>query len=271
MSEQRTDFIQETESFEAFDLVTNALEKIDSYAVSKNVKVLQEADDSLTEALADGVDPNYLKARYFRAMVRYLQGKPRDALSQFEQMGRVNPESALGKEVSYNIAAAYSALRDWNNAISGFREVIKITQSDSEVRLLARAGLAMSYAGHIGEIRRRLTELEEQESGAAIASRKRNEQRVKRYFVLIERQYRRAQSDAQKVSDQRVVEESEQIFRESYAEVEGQRADRLIELVPAAPKKRRRIFNRRLIIVLIVLLIVGLVLVELWVGWDVLL
>ena len=270
MSEQRTDFIEETESFEAFELVTEALEDIDSYdAAKKNVEVLKQAKERLNEALKDDNDPRYLKARYFRAMVRYLEGEPRDAITQFEQMGRVTLDSAFGKELSYNIAAAHHAAGQWKAAIQKFDEVIKNTQDspekntndNSELRLLARAGLASSYGGQF----ERPEGEKEQE---LIASRKRDEERVKEYSRMIEEQYQLAKDEAVKGVDREVVKESEQIFREAYTKVEGE-TDRIVELLPAeAPKRRRRISARKIIIVVGIFILLVFVIMQLFVGWD---
>jgi tetratricopeptide (TPR) repeat protein len=281
MSRQQTDFVEETESFEAFDLVTEALEHIDSYNPSeKNVGVLREAEKRLTEALADDKDPHYLKARYFRAMVSYLENEPGKAIEQFEQMGEVPSDSAFGKELGYNIAAAYSAARKWEAAIKKFDEVIKKTEGDfeknrkddPELRLLARAGMALSYAGRIGEVKSRLKDLKGEKGEEAAASRTRNEERVKEYSVKIEEHYRLGRLDAGKGVDREIVKEAEQIIREAYTKVEGRTSDEIIELLPAeAPKKRREISARRVIIVVgigILLILVFIVLVELFVGWD---
>jgi tetratricopeptide (TPR) repeat protein len=275
MSEQGTDVIQETESFEAFECVAEALEYLDSYdAAKKNVEVLQQAKERLHEALADGNDPGYMKARYFRAMVHYLEGNPRAAITQFEQMGRMTLDSAFGKELSYNIAAAYNAAGEWEAAIPKFGDVIKnthyspeeSTNYNSELRLLARAGLAFSYAGQF----ERLEGARPQELRS---SGKRDEERIKEYSRMIEEQYQFAKDDARKVVDRDTVKESEQIFREAYTIVEGQNADRIVELLPAeAPTTKRRSSTRKIIIIVagivIFLVLIFFMYVELFVGWD---
>jgi len=277
MSEQPTNLIRETENFEAFDLVTEALEKIDSYdPKKKNLEVLHEAEGHLAKALADDLDPHYLKAQYFRGIVRFLENRPSEALSEFERMGTITPGSAFGKEVRYNIAASYSALGNWETAIAMFNEVLEITEpysgrkinNDSEVRLLTHTGLAFSYAGRIGEVRKRIFDLEKQDSKEAIASREREEQRVEEYLKALQAQYHLARDEAQGVSDQAIVQESEQIFRDAYNDVEGPETDRVIELVSVRPKKRR--LFKWLTIVLLVLLIIFLTyeFVQIYLGWD---
>jgi tetratricopeptide (TPR) repeat protein len=273
MSEERTTFIQETESFEAFDLVTEALEYIDSYdAEKKNTEVLREAEASLIKAFEQDKDRPYLKAQYFRAMVCYLKGEPVDALKEFAQIDQVNRESPFGKELSYNIAASHTAAGQWKAAIKKFDEVIKTTQAnpkkdmndDSRLRLLARAGLALSYAGQF--------ERPEDEKQLS-PSGKRDEERIKEYSRMIEDQYQLAKDDARKVVDRDTVKESEQILREAYTIVEGRNAERVVELLPVeAPKTKRRTSKRKVIIIVagivIFLVLVFIVYVELIVGWD---
>lgn len=275
MSEQRTDFLKETESFEAFDLVTQALEQIDSYdASTKNVEVLHEAEARLKDALEKDKDPNYFKAQYFQAMIRYLEGDPRKASSQFRELGDISLNSAFGRELSYNIAAAHNASGNWNAAIDRFKDIInnteeKTSEADVEVRLLTRAGLVSSCAGRIGYAQSELEKLKGQRSEEATASRTENEELIEKDSKEIEEQYQEAKRDARKIVDASLVKEAERIFRDAYTRVERQESD--IELVPAkVPKKKRRVYKPIIIIVGFVLFIilVWAIYVELFVGWD---
>jgi len=272
---------EETDSFEAFDLVTEALESIDSYDPSrKNVEVLKKAQSLLTEALSDGKDPEYLKARYFQAIASYMEGKPEEAIGLFgELLEKVNPGSAFGQELGYNTAAAYSAAGNWEVAIARFDEVIRRTQGDPkmnrrdnpELRLLARAGRALSYAGRIGAVEIRLERLRDEEGEGVADSKRRNEERIKKYSDEIKEQYKLARADAKKVLDREVVKEAEQVIHEAYEKLKGGAGYEVVELLPAeAPKKRRSIFAgvRRVIVRAVVVVVILAIFVQIVVGWD---
>jgi tetratricopeptide (TPR) repeat protein len=277
MTEQRTDFLKETENFEAFDLVTEALEQIDSYDGSKkNVEVLREAYDRLRKARDDNNDPKYFKARYFQAMILYLENNPSEAISQFRELGDITSNSALGRELRYNIAAAYNASGNWEEAIKRFDNVIintleKNSEADAEVLLLSRAGFALSCADGITEIKARLKEMEPQRREEAPDSSPSSEERIADYSWKIEQQYKLAKEAARNVVDMRVLKKSEQIFKIAYTQIEGQASDTIIELRPAEVQKKKRRVTKRIIIIVGILIFIFLawaVYVELFKGWD---
>jgi hypothetical protein len=109
-------------------------------------------------------DKAYFKARYFQAVVKYLQGEHRLAIDNFYGL-ETNLDSEVGQEIRYNIAVANYNLavsdrskpRSLEAAISEFKEVVD-KADDPEIKLLARAGLALSYAKqneYLGKVDRR--------------------------------------------------------------------------------------------------------------------
>jgi tetratricopeptide (TPR) repeat protein len=146
----QTDLERETTNFKAFDLLTTALTRIDKYQSSKDEKLLDEAAEFINEALK--ADDKYFKAKYFQAVVNHLQGNNKEAIDVFYGL-ESNPTSEVGQEIRYNIAVANynivvadtSKSRSFEDAIHRFKEVAD-TAIDPETKLLARAGLALSYA-----------------------------------------------------------------------------------------------------------------------------
>lgn len=154
---------EETEKYEAFERVTEALQYLGEYnsRESKDDRLLEKADDHLNYALA--VDPAYFKARYLQAMVRYLKGEREDrgerrgAISIFSGLLKEACGEPLATEIRYNLAAAYSERSDpesWQTAIGYFNEAIRLNERadasyDPEMELLARAGLLKTYAARI--------------------------------------------------------------------------------------------------------------------------
>jgi tetratricopeptide (TPR) repeat protein len=268
---QPTNSAVETESFEAFDRVTEALEYIDSYNPQLNNKsVFEEAEKSLKAALDEkAADPNYHKAKYFQAMVSYLKGSESDeAVRNFQRLSDSSP-NAIEDELAYNLGAAYTHAGRWDDAIQKFNEVTgtangnskKSGSNDPELRLFARAGLAHSYAGLIKQVRKE-----------AVSSEIKNENLIKEYSAQIRKQYEFGRLDAGAVFDTKLVKEAEQVIREAYKTVDESGAE-FIELLPAQPseKKQRRLPRRAIIGLTIVflLLVMGIaVYIELYVGWD---
>ncbi len=153
-------FPDETKHFQAFDLVTEALESIDDYqkseseskskSKSKDEKFLREAGKYLEQALA--YDPNYFKAKYFQAMVNYLLGTDDSlqmAINQFKETLELSSDGCLDAEIKYNLAVAYGEANNSGKAIEMFNEIIDNTDNNSDVHTLAMAGLLLTSAKKI--------------------------------------------------------------------------------------------------------------------------
>lgn len=169
---------------EAFDLVTEALEKIDAhqqsvaaYGRSAGKDRLVSAEGLLSEAKlkAKEADPEYFKAEYFQAMVTYLRDIPKrngekesPAVAQFKKL--VDPKTlielgypeefartdkaerpsatqkSIASELNYNLAAALFEDKEYGKAIKLFDMAVKDSKADLEVQFLARAGAALVHA-----------------------------------------------------------------------------------------------------------------------------
>jgi hypothetical protein len=150
---------EETEKYDAFDRVTEALGYLSQYnsLEIKDGRLLNKADKCLIGALE--IDPGYFKARYLQAMLKYLKGEQEDkeghkgAISLFRGLLNEADGSPFAKEISYNLAAAYSERNDsesWQTAITHFNNAISLNKQagashDPEMELLARVGLLKSY------------------------------------------------------------------------------------------------------------------------------
>ena len=137
----------ETRNREAFELVTEALEYIDQYRVSRDIARLQDATARLIQATEK--DPNYFRARYYDAIVDDLSGRFKPAAAKFR--GLLEQSPPLADEVRYNLGLAeyhgysHPALE---RAIEQFELVLKSVK-DIALRLRARAGLAQACAMHM--------------------------------------------------------------------------------------------------------------------------
>ena len=211
-TEQQTDLAKETESFKAFDLLTTALTHIDNYQSSKDKDLLDQAATSLAEALE--TDKYYFKARYFQAVVKYLKADYDGAITGFDNLLKLKPEPYVAEEIHYNIAVAKSEKHDFDNAITEFDKLLK--SSNVETRLLARAGLALSYANLIKDPKQ-LSELKETEETASI--------KAETYYKEI--QHILAHTNRRVVSDE-VVKEVKRIM------------DRAFNKAVSLPKRRNR-------------------------------
>ncbi|HKG59872.1 MAG TPA: hypothetical protein VKB05_08860 [Pyrinomonadaceae bacterium] len=136
----QTDLENETKNFKAFDHLTTALTRIDDYQLSKKEEQLKQAADFISKAL--DADKNYFKARYFEAVVNYLQDNDR-ALQNFTDLLNSDSPPEVRNEIKYNIAVVNAGNGNFGSAITGFDEVIT-DEADPEIKLLARAGLALS-------------------------------------------------------------------------------------------------------------------------------
>ncbi|HYJ89008.1 MAG TPA: tetratricopeptide repeat protein [Pyrinomonadaceae bacterium] len=133
-----------TKEYDVFELVTDALEYVDKYEKSKDKRLLKQARDRLKRTLK--IDPRHFKGRYFQAMVYYLDGNTKDAIKQFNELLHEVESKPLANEISYNLAAAHSEARDWQQAINLFNKTINNTRHHPALNLLARAGLVKTHA-----------------------------------------------------------------------------------------------------------------------------
>ena len=137
----------ETRNREAFELVTDALQAVDQYRVSKDVSVLDDAKKKLLAAIDK--DPAYFRASYYNAIVDDLAGRSSQAAEELKRL--IDQQLGLSDEVRYNLAVAeyhgygHEAL---DRAIENFSKVLKDTEEPS-LKLLAEAGLAQANAMHM--------------------------------------------------------------------------------------------------------------------------
>jgi len=134
----------ETKNKEAFRLVNDAVWDIDGYKRSKELGRLVSASEKLERAIQ--IDPSYMHALFYGAMVNDLIGKPKDATEQLERLLAAQPP--FGAEIRYNLAVAYYhrySHRYLEKAAEHFSSVISETQNVA-LELLARAGLAQTHA-----------------------------------------------------------------------------------------------------------------------------
>ena len=137
----------ETRNREAFELVTDALEAVDRYRVSRDISVLDDAKEKLVAAIQK--DPAYFRASYYSAIVDDLAGRSAKAAEELQKLVPLQP--TLADEVRYNLAVAeYHGYRHeaLDRAIEHFSEVLR-ESGEPALQLLAQAGLAQANAMHM--------------------------------------------------------------------------------------------------------------------------
>src|SRR2546425_6455730 len=97
------DMQPDTHNRRAFDLVTDALRRVDSYRRSRVYRELEAAKVSLDQAKS--LDPAYMRAVYYNGIVSDLLGKPQEAIEDFSRVLAQNPPFA--EEARYNLGVAH--------------------------------------------------------------------------------------------------------------------------------------------------------------------
>jgi tetratricopeptide (TPR) repeat protein len=160
---RQASFPDETENYEAFELMTEALELLDRYVAltepqkedarhkrSDNESLLLQAEDALLKALE--IDSTYSKAKYFLAITYYLSKNFDSAIRAFNIMlETTRAAGSFAEEIWYNRAAAYSEAGNFDEAITGFTRVINSRKADTEIKLLARAARTLTRAEYISK------------------------------------------------------------------------------------------------------------------------
>lgn len=138
----------ETPSRAAFELVSQAVERIDLYKESRDRNHLLAARSKLDQALQK--DQRYLHAVFFSGVVSDLIGDINSAIQSFRTVLTQVPEAktAVHEQVRYNLAVSlyHRYSRRWlEQAEAEFLRVLESSE-DPLLLCLAQAGLAQTYA-----------------------------------------------------------------------------------------------------------------------------
>jgi tetratricopeptide (TPR) repeat protein len=138
----------ETMDRQAFEFVAKAMEQIDEYNHDHRLSYLKDAESVLTQAITR--DSQYLDASLYAGIVKDLIGKPADAIPFFDAILSSLPKDSESRrdEVQYSRGVAWYhqySHRKLAQAEPDFLAVVNSSQ-DKGLRLLARAGLAQTYA-----------------------------------------------------------------------------------------------------------------------------
>jgi hypothetical protein len=243
----QTDIKNETKNFEAFDRLTTAFARLDEFQTSKNNELLKEAAKFISKALE--ADETYFKAQYFQAVVNSLQDKDR-ALDDFKNLLSKASLPEVRNEIKYNIAVINAGKKNFSSAISGFDEVIT-GKADPEIKLLARAGLALSC-------RNRMQSVGEKETYES------DQKRIDEQYQEIEKTLKH---DEEKLITDEVVTEVERIMSEALNDDDVKlrsRPARLKRVLALSSRLRKRI----LIIIGSIVLVLSILWLYLYVGFN---
>lgn len=136
----------DTKNWQAFRLATEALRDIDNFveAPKKDRRLLVEARKKLEDAV--GHDHNFLRARYYGAVVDDMLGHSNEAVAELSKLIERNP--AFREEAEYNRAVSYYhiySLDEMKEAMAGFQKVVDETRNPV-LKYMANAGLIRSYS-----------------------------------------------------------------------------------------------------------------------------
>jgi tetratricopeptide (TPR) repeat protein len=138
----------ETPSRAAFELVNEALGRIDLFQQTRDRQHLQVAHDKLDRARQR--DQNYLKAIFYSGIVDDLLGKIGPAISSFETVLKGLPKGAdsIRNEVRYNYAVSLYHRYSRSYLEQAESEFLALLDGSASPLLecLAQAGLAQTYA-----------------------------------------------------------------------------------------------------------------------------
>lgn len=134
----------ETKDRQAFDKLREAQLSLSLFERSKQRSELQNARDKLKEAL--DIDPQYLRAVYYRGLIRDMLGEAKEAVVDFKLV--LDQRPPFLPEVKYNLGVAtfhQYGNKNLDEAIKQFTDVIDSTRNPA-LRLRAGAFMAHAYA-----------------------------------------------------------------------------------------------------------------------------
>ena len=134
----------ETKNRRAFEKLREAQGSITSFQQSKKRTELENAGEKLAEAL--NLDPNYLRAVYYRGLVRDMLGQPKEAIGDFRLV--LDQRPPFLPEVKYNLATAtfhQYGFKNLSSAVKQFEDVVNSADQPA-LKVRARAAIAHAYA-----------------------------------------------------------------------------------------------------------------------------
>jgi tetratricopeptide (TPR) repeat protein len=136
----------ETNDWQAFNLATEALREIDRFAAAPAAArpALLDARKKLKAAAAR--DPQFLRAKYYAAIVADMLGHPSEAIDELTDLLQQAP--GFTDEARYNLAVSHYHMYSEDHvkeAIDGFDRVAQ-TSTDQTLKYMSNAGLVRAYA-----------------------------------------------------------------------------------------------------------------------------
>src|SRR5271166_4017881 len=138
----------ETTDRQAFELVAKAMERLDDYSRDRQLSFLSQAESALQQAIAR--DSRYLTASFYAGVVKDLIGKPVEAVPFFDAILNNLPAGSdrWRDEVQYSRGVSFYHQYGHRFLAQAERDFLAVVNraTDSGLKLLARAGLAQTYA-----------------------------------------------------------------------------------------------------------------------------
>ncbi len=135
---------EKSRSHKALRSLNTGINNLRSYRASGDIHYLESANREFNVALAS--DPGYLPALYFRSVTCDLLGDQDIAIDGLKQVLEAKPR--FKEEVQLNLGVAYFHKyhrEDLSTAKGIFEEIIRASDSDPVMRLLAKSSLAQVW------------------------------------------------------------------------------------------------------------------------------
>lgn len=132
----------ETSSHRAGELVAHAMADLEVYRRVRSPEQLNRAISQLDEARKE--DPEYLLARYGRAIADDLSGRSANAIPELEQVVAAKPPFV--DEVEYHLGMAHYHRYDWADLDKGIKHLSAVAARTGDPVLKCRSLVALAQA-----------------------------------------------------------------------------------------------------------------------------
>lgn len=136
----------ETNDWQAFNLATEALRDIDRFAAAPSTGRPKLVDARRKLQLALTRDPQFLRAKYYGAIVADMLGRPTEAIQELTEL--LDRRPSFVDEAEYNLAVSHYHVfsrEHMETAIATFTRVAE-NSTDVTLKYMSNAGLVRAYA-----------------------------------------------------------------------------------------------------------------------------
>jgi hypothetical protein len=136
----------ETNDWQAFNLATEALRDIDRFAAAPAASRPRLLEARRKLGVAAARDPQFLRAKYYSAIVADLLGQAKDAIDELTALIAQHPPFL--NDAKYNLAVSHYHMYSREHVEAAIAEFTNVEHqsADPTLRYMSRAGLVRAYA-----------------------------------------------------------------------------------------------------------------------------